>query len=105
MFNWFTDLFSSEESTNSVETFIPQNVVVTEGAGPKVRDYPRKDYSVYWEVFVEESKEHGYKATLRFMNWNGGIANESVFVTRYLADLETQVNHAIVSKMSKFRKD
>jgi len=104
MIKWFTNLFSSKESTKPVESIAPQSLLVTEGDGPKVRDYPKKDYSVYWEVFIEESKEHGYKATLRFMNWGGGVVSESVFVNRYRNDLQTLVDHAIVSKMPKFRR-
>ena len=103
MMKWFKSLFSSPVESASVEQ-APNVVSVKDTTAPKTSDFPRDKYNVYWEIFYDESKEHGYKATLRLYSYMGGVVDESVFVNRYKDDLKKQVYAAIPGKMNKYRK-
>lgn len=103
MMKWFKSLFSSPVESVSVEQ-APDTASVKDVSAPKISDFPRDQYSVYWEILHNESKEHGYKATLRLYSYMGGVVDESVFVNRYKDDLKKQVYAAIPGKMNKYRK-
>lgn len=102
---WLKSLFS-----NPVEFNVPaQNAKAgvaspKDVSAPKVTDYPRSKYNVYWEIINDESKEHGYKATLRLNSYMGGVIEEVVFVSRSKEDLKKQVYRAVPGKMNKHRK-
>lgn len=102
---WLKSLFS-----NPVEFNVPAQKVQIgkvspkDVTAPKVVDFPRSKYNVYWEIINEESKEHGYKATLRLNSYMGGVVDEMVFVSRSEEDLKKQVYRAIPGKMNKHRK-
>lgn len=103
MFTWLKNLFTNPVEFNvSAQDDKASSKDVT---APKVADYPKSKYSVYWEIINEESKEHGYKATLRFNSYMGGVVEELVFVSRSKEDLKKQVYRAIPGKMNKHRKD
>lgn len=103
MMKWFKSLFSSPVESTSVEK-APDVASLKDVTAPKASDFPRDKYSVYWEIVHNESKEHGYKATLRLYSYMGGVVDESVFVNRYKDDLKKQVYAAIPGKMNKYRK-
>lgn len=103
MFEWFTNLFKSADTNTSFSK--TDTASVKDVTAPKVADYPRSKYSVYWEIIKDESPEHGYKATLRLNSYMGGVVDEIVFVSRYPEDLRNQVYRAIPGKMQKHRKE
>jgi len=102
---WLKSLFS-----NPVEFNVPaQNVKVGAASSkdvdaPKVTDYPKSKYNVYWEILNDESPEHGYKSTLRLNSYMGGVVEENIYVSRSKEDLKKQVYRAIPGKMNKHRK-
>lgn len=102
MFKWFKTLFQNPPEFTKVT--LEDTPSKKDTSGPKITDFPRSKYSVYWEVVNEESKEHGYKATVRFYSYMGGVVDELVFVSRSKEDLKKQVHRAIPGKMNKHRK-
>lgn len=103
MFQWLKNLFANPDEFH---VDAPKTIVaaVKNPAAPKVADFPKSQYNVYWEIINEESPEHGYKATLRLNSYMGGIVDQSVFVSRSKEDLQKQVYRAIPGKMNKHRK-
>jgi hypothetical protein len=105
MFQWLKNLFANPTEFNVPEQISDKEVSsLKDTTAPKVSDYQRSDYSVYWEIINEESKEHGYKAILRLNSYMGGVVDEIVFVSRSKEDLKKQVYRAIPGKMNKYRK-
>lgn len=102
---WLKSLFSNPVEFNvPAQKTLVGNPSPKDVTAPKVTDYPKNKYNVYWEIINDESPEHGYKATLRFNSYMGGVVEESVFVSRSKEDLKKQVYRAIPGKMNKHRK-
>lgn len=101
MFQWFKKVTQNPPEFHTPVSDMPSTKEVD---APKISDYPRDKFAVYWEIVHDESKEHGYKATLRLYSYMGGVVDESVFVSRYKNDLKKQVYAAIPGKMNKHRK-
>jgi len=71
---------------------------------PKVRDYPRGRYKVYWEIVVGEVPG-GYVAQIRFYTFDSGTVLESKqFIEPKLHLLKPKVNELIISTMAKYRR-
>jgi len=102
---WIKSLFANPSEFNvPAQEALKSLPQVKDVQAPKITDYPKDKYSVYWEIINEESREHGYKATLRIMSYMGGLVDELVFVSRSKEDLKKQVYRAIPGKMNKHRK-
>lgn len=102
---WIKSLFANPSEFNvpaqEARKALPQ---VKDTQAPKPADFPRDKYSVYWEIFHEESPEHGHKATLRLNSYMGGEVDSSVYIGRSKEDVKKQVYRAIPGKMNKHRK-
>lgn len=71
---------------------------------PKVVDYPRGRYKVYWEIVVGEVPG-GYVAQIRFYTFDTGAVLESKqFIEPKVHLLKPKVNELIVSTMAKYRR-
>lgn len=101
MFQWLKNLFGADIADGPF--ILPTGPVRKNASAVKAADYPKSQYSVYWEV-VKTIDGTGYKAEVRFNPWvGGGTLSSSTIVSRDLNDLQEQVNKLIVQKMSKYK--
>lgn len=70
---------------------------------PKVRDFPKEKYNVYWEIFID-AVPGGYGALVRFYSYQNGILSEHRFIEADLMDLRKNVSNTILTTMEKNRK-
>lgn len=71
---------------------------------PKVKDYPRTEYSVYWEI-VLESIPGGYSATLSFYSYETSkLMYQKTFNDISVESLKDQVNKTILSVMKENKR-
>lgn len=101
MFKWLKNLFGADIADGPF--ILPTGPVKKKVEALKATDYPKSQYSVYWEV-IRTINGVGYKAEVRFNPWVGGGTLSTTEVTsRDLNDLQEQVNKLIVQKMSKYK--
>jgi hypothetical protein len=71
---------------------------------PKVVDYPRGKYKVYWEIVVGEVPG-GYVAQIRFYTYDtGAVLEQMQYVEPKVHLLKPKVNKHIINTMAKYRR-
>lgn len=101
MFQWLKNLFGADIADGPF--ILPTGSSKKKASAVKAADYPKSQYSVYWEV-VKTIDGTGYKAEVRFNPWVGGGTLSSTTLTSHDADdLQEQVNKLIVQKMAKYK--
>ena len=73
----------------------------TTATEPKVKDFPRTEYKVYWETLLD-TIDGGYQAVVRFYPFdNTAKFEEQHFTNANLQALKDDVNRAIHMTMAK----
>jgi len=108
MFSWFKSKNKSNvviPTSNSSELLHGLELVkaFTTATEPKVSDFPKTLYSVYWEIVVE-TIGGGYSAVVRFYPYSGGTVQEMRHSAKTVDELKIDVNKTILSVMSQYRK-
>ena len=65
---------------------------------PKVREFPKEAYKVYWEIFID-AIPGGYGALVRFYSFNSGIVSEHVVKDNNLMGVRKEVTALILETM------
>jgi len=68
---------------------------------PKLVDFPKDKYTVYWEINVD-SVDAGYTALVRFYDYFGKTVKEQSFGAITVDELKAAVNKEIVSTMKQY---
>lgn len=96
-FSWFKKEKEVEKHVNLVESFSTEDE-------PKVVDFPKEKYSVYWEIYLGEYAQD-FIARVRFYKFaGGGFVSEEVSIKPTIKELKKEVNKIILDKMETFRK-
>jgi hypothetical protein len=71
---------------------------------PKVADYPKGKYKVYWEIFVNDVPG-GYSAVVRFYEIGSGVmVEQNQFIEPSVYKLKPFVNEYIRTTMAKYAR-
>lgn len=70
---------------------------------PKVKDFPKEQYTVYWETFLD-SVPGGYQAVVKFYPFTGGKSTEHRLTHTSIEELRQEVTMLILSTMENARK-
>ena len=70
---------------------------------PKVKDFPKEKYKVYWEIFLD-AVPGGYEAIVKFYPFAGGAPTEHRLVMQSILELRQATTSLILSTMEKNRK-
>jgi hypothetical protein len=71
---------------------------------PKVLDFPRGKYKVYWEIFVNEIPG-GYTSEVRFYTYEtGAVLEKYAFTEPKVHMMKPKVNECIRTVMNKYRR-
>lgn len=70
---------------------------------PKVADYPKTKYKVYWET-VLDTVPGGYSAIVRFYSFDGGAPKEVKFTEKEVTSLKDNVNKVIHTVMNQNKR-
>jgi hypothetical protein len=70
---------------------------------PKVRDFPKEKYDVYWETFID-AVPGGYEALVRFYSFKAGVLFEKTITTMTVGELKKEVNQLILATMAENKK-
>jgi hypothetical protein len=71
---------------------------------PKVKDFPKESYKVYWEIFIE-AIPGGYGALVRFYEFSTGqVHREKIFQAQSVLELRAQVSQFILSTMEQNKR-
>jgi len=107
--SWLDSLFGKKKE--SVFELPPEIVAkltmvqnFTSADEPKLVDFPRGEYSAYWEIFIGEVPG-GYVAEVRFYGYGGvGIIFAQHFIGPTLAALKQPVNELIRQRMAMYKR-
>lgn len=102
-FDWFKPKNKSNvvlPTRNSTELLHGLELIkaFTTETEPKVADYPKTKYKVYWET-VLDTISGGYSATIRFYPFDGGAPKEIKLMEKDINGLKVEVNKLIHSTM------
>lgn len=68
---------------------------------PKIKDYPKSQYKVYWETQIESVPGGGYCALVRFYSFDSGkVVKEQTFVFPDIPQLKEVVDNFIRSTLA-----
>lgn len=70
---------------------------------PKVKDFPKEKYKVYWEIFID-AIPGGYSALVRFYTFEGTQVKEEKFMTQSVTELRQEVTKLILSTMERNKR-
>jgi hypothetical protein len=70
---------------------------------PKVADYPKTQYKVYWETLLD-TVPGGYTALVRFYPFDGGTVKEVRVTEKDVAALKDAVNAVIRTTMNQNKR-
>ena len=70
---------------------------------PKVSDYPKSKYTVYWETLLD-TVPGGYSAVVRFYPFDGGSVKEYKIVEKDVNTLKEEVNNKIYTIMNQNKR-
>lgn len=77
---------------------------VSEEVNPQVSNYPKSNYSVYWEKLIDRDHNGNERpgiGVVRFYKYDGRLDSYSTFEA---PDLENKLNAHIVHQMETYRK-
>ena len=94
MFGWF----KKKEAITAVK----EETLVYVKPSLDVRDYPRKEYSVYWETFLDPV-EWGWHAEIRFMTFSGEVKEIHHVDGPTKQNVEGMVEKLIKDKMTNYK--
>jgi hypothetical protein len=70
---------------------------------PKVVDFPKEKYSVFWEIILETT-EAGYIAVVRFYDYFGKVIKETKYGAITVEELKESVNKDILATMAQNKR-
>lgn len=70
---------------------------------PKVKDFPREKYKVYWEIHID-AVVGGYAALVRFYPFAEGEIEEHRVSAQSVGDLRAQVTKIILETMEQNKR-
>lgn len=70
---------------------------------PKLAEYPREQYSVYWETLLD-AVPGGYAAKIRFYSYTSGLLNEAIIGKQSVLELREAVSQVIRETMSQYKR-
>ncbi len=70
---------------------------------PKLKDFPKEKYKVYWETFLSPIPG-GYNAVVRFYSFDGGFLKETSLSATSVEELRFDVSALILDTMSKNKR-
>lgn len=65
---------------------------------PKVKDFPKEKYKVYWEIYVD-AIPGGYGALVRFYSFKDGFVQEHQIARQGVSELREEVSKLILRVM------
>jgi hypothetical protein len=107
MFDWFKPKNKKNVVVPSKEVGPVQGIELikqfTTEDEPKLANYPKEEYNVYWETYLD-AVPGGYKAVVRFYPYNGEAATEYVLTSNTVLTLKQEVNKLILNTLEQSKK-
>lgn len=107
MFNWFKKkpvVIEDIDVEEVLEVVPPKSVVVRQPtSSPQVRDYPKSEYSAYWET-IHTVENNRHNAKVKFYTFNGKVLSESTLSSATKETLFEKVDSLIKAKMISFKR-
>lgn len=94
MFNWF--------KKKQDPKFLKEETLVYVKPSLSALDYPRKEYSVYWETFLDPV-EWGWHAEVRFMSYQGEVKEIHAIDGPTKENVEGLVEKLVKDKMTNYK--